>query len=136
MKRSSNQKRIPFIVTGRLSAFCFTTTKLTGNEFYCYKIEALQFFYFYMVKLRTLVTTLTSVLSVEISIHRLQCQRITRHSEYIIHESRLYFMSFPDSRSVYGQFTDHPFQTLQSCPVLSAQTVKFNVRRIREGRFE
>ena len=46
MKRSSNQKRIPFIVTGRLSAFCFTTTKLTGNEFYCYKIEALQFFPF------------------------------------------------------------------------------------------
>ena len=25
------------------SAFCLTPTKLTGNEFYCYKIEALQF---------------------------------------------------------------------------------------------
>ena len=30
----------------RFTAFCLTTTKLTGNEFYCYKNEALQFFTF------------------------------------------------------------------------------------------
>ena len=30
--------------TGDFSLFCITTTKLTGNESYCYKIEALQFF--------------------------------------------------------------------------------------------
>ena len=40
---------------------------------------------------------ITSVFSVEISIHGLKYWRITRHSEYIIHESRLYFISFPDS---------------------------------------
>ena len=28
----------------QFSAFCLTTTKLTANEFYCYKIETLQFF--------------------------------------------------------------------------------------------
>ena len=53
----------------RFSAFGLTTTKLTGNEFYCYKIEALQFFTLSW----TLVTTLTSVLLVEISIHGLLC---------------------------------------------------------------
>ena len=42
----------------------------------------------------------TPVLLVEISIHGLQCSRITRHSKYIIHESRLYFISFSDSCSV------------------------------------
>ena len=41
------------------------------------------------------------IISVEITIHGLQFERITRHSEYIIHESRLYSMSFPDSRSVF-----------------------------------
>ena len=34
----------------------------------------------------------TSVLLVQI--HGLQCSRITRHSKYIIHESRPYFISF------------------------------------------
>ena len=41
-----------------------------------------------------------SVLLVEISIHGLQCSGITRPSKYIIHESRLYSISFSDSRSV------------------------------------
>ena len=53
-----------------------------------YSCRSIQFSRHYMI---------TSVFSVEISIHGLKCWRITRHSEYIIHESRLYFMSFPDS---------------------------------------
>ena len=55
------------------------------------------------------------IISVEITIHGLQPERITRHSEYIIHESRLYSMSFPDSRSVFlvnSRITRNPFQTL------------------------
>lgn len=32
---------------------------------------------------------------------------ITLHSEYITHESRLYFMSFPDSRCVYRSIHGH-----------------------------
>ena len=54
------------------------------------------------------------VLSVEISIHELQRKRITHHSEYIIHESRLHFVSFPDYALFTGQFTDHtkPFPDL------------------------
>ena len=41
------------------------------------------------------VHDITSVFSVETSIHGLKCWVITRHSEYIIHESWLYFMNFP-----------------------------------------
>ena len=40
---------------------------------------------------------ITSVFSLEISIHEPKCWRMTRHSKYIIHESRLQFVSFPDS---------------------------------------
>lgn len=32
---------------------------------------------------------------------------ITRHSEYITHESRLYFITFPDSRCVYWPIHGH-----------------------------
>ena len=51
----------------RFSVFCFTTTKLTGNDIYCYKIEALQFFNF-----EPSSRHLHLNLSVEISTHRLQ----------------------------------------------------------------
>ena len=37
-----------------------------------------------------------------ISSHRRKSWRIMRHIEYIIHESQLYFVSFPNSCSVYG----------------------------------
>ena len=40
---------------------------------------------------------------------------ITRHSEYIIHKSRPYSMSFPDSRSIFRSIhgsSETPFQTL------------------------
>ena len=44
---------------------------------------------------------ISSAFSVDISIHGLKCWRITRHSIYIIHQSPMYFMRFPNSRSVY-----------------------------------
>ena len=65
--------------------------ELTGNEFYCFKIEAVQFLLY-----NGLTSNPrrgggggghdTSVLLVEISIHGLLCYRITRHSKHIIHE--------------------------------------------------
>ena len=87
--------------TGDSLLLCLTITKLTDNEFYCYKIEVQQFF-----PLRTLVITVTSRFTDYISNKPewnncfIKNAHKTLHSENIIHESRLYFMSFPDSCSV------------------------------------
>ena len=60
-----------------------------------YSCRSIQFSRHYMI---------TSVFSVEISIHGLKCWRITRHSEYIIHESRLFSWVFPILACVAWRF--------------------------------
>ena len=58
-------------------------------------------FHSYLVNLEPLSWHLHHVLRVEILIRELQCQRITHHSECIIHKHWLYFMIFPYSLCGY-----------------------------------
>ena len=96
------------------SAFCLKTTKLTGIEFHCYKIKFYNFWwpsrgltsnpchYTYICFLGRNLDSRTTML------------RITRHSEYIIHESPLFheFSRFTLCLTVNSRITRNPFQTL------------------------
>ena len=67
------------------------------------------------------------IISVEISIHRLQLERIMRHSEYIIHESRLYSMSFPDSRSVFRSIHGSRETPSRPCSLIAEKIFILNI---------
>ena len=82
--------------TGDSLLLCLTTTKLTGNEVLLLQNRSSTIFHSSNPCHNTYICLMSRNLD-----SRTTSQRITLDSEYIIHESRLYFMSFPDSRSVY-----------------------------------
>ena len=74
------------------------TEQFTDDQFYYMMIVNLRAFFFILNEELSLLSDVHEILSFK---SRLQLQWITPHSKCIIHESRLSFICFPDSRSLF-----------------------------------